>query len=95
MATIGRAAAVADLGVVKLWGFIAWAAWVVLHVVTLIGFKNRVLVMFQWAWSYFTHERGARLIHGMVHAREAEPPALPSKRGKELQRAMTRASANP
>lgn len=95
LATIGRAAAVADLGFARLSGFIAWVAWVVLHIVTLIGFKNRVLVMVQWAWSYFTHERGARLIHGMVHAKSAEPPVLPSMRGKDLARAMAKATANP
>jgi NADH dehydrogenase len=94
MATIGRAAAVADIGPVKLSGFIAWLAWVALHIATLIGFKNRVLVFIQWIWAYFTHERGSRLIHGMVHAQFAEPAALPSMRGKELTRAMTSARAN-
>jgi len=94
MATIGRAAAVADIGGAKLHGFIAWLAWVVLHIVTLIGFKNRVIVMFQWAWSYVTHDRGSRLIHGMVHAKAAEAPVLPSMRSRDLQKSMTTATAN-
>ncbi|MBK8941761.1 MAG: NAD(P)/FAD-dependent oxidoreductase [Polyangiaceae bacterium] len=93
MATIGRAAAVAEIFGMKLSGFIAWIAWVVLHVATLIGFKNRVIVMVQWIWAYFTHERGSRLIHGMVHAKVAEPPVLPSKRGKDLASAVTSARA--
>jgi NADH dehydrogenase len=64
LATIGRAAAVADFGKVKLSGFIAWLAWLVIHIFFLIGFRNRFLVLFQWAWSYVTYERGARLITG-------------------------------
>ncbi|NUP10319.1 MAG: NAD(P)/FAD-dependent oxidoreductase [Polyangiaceae bacterium] len=94
MATIGRAAAVAEVGSAKMYGFVAWMAWVVLHIVTLIGFKNRVLVFIQWIWAYFTHERGSRLIHGMVHAAAAEPPVLPSQRGKDLARSTARATAN-
>jgi len=64
LATIGRAAAVADLGRVHLTGLVAWLAWLFVHVFFLIGFRNRVLVIFSWAWTYFTHERGARLITG-------------------------------
>jgi NADH dehydrogenase len=65
LATIGRRKAVADLpGGIRLWGFIAWAAWLAIHIFFLIGFRNRVLVMIQWAWSYFTFQRGARLITG-------------------------------
>jgi NADH dehydrogenase len=62
LATVGRSFAVADLGKVKLSGMIAWLAWIVVHVYYLIGFKNRVLVMIEWAWAYFTFQRGARLI---------------------------------
>ncbi len=62
LATIGRAAAVADLGRLKLTGLVAWLAWLVVHIFFLIGFRNRVLVLFEWAWSYFTTDRGARLI---------------------------------
>ena len=64
MATIGRAAAVAEIRAVHLSGLPAWIAWLVVHIFFLIGFENRVLVIVQWAWSYFSYERGARLITG-------------------------------
>jgi NADH dehydrogenase len=64
LATIGRARAVADLAVVHLSGYIAWLAWLFIHILYLIGFRNRVLVLFQWAWSYATFQRGTRLITG-------------------------------
>jgi NADH dehydrogenase len=64
LATIGRAAAVADLGALKLSGFIAWFAWLAIHIFFLIGFRNRFLVITQWAWAYLTYQRGARLITG-------------------------------
>jgi NADH dehydrogenase len=64
LATIGRAAAVADFGRVHFSGFFAWMAWLLIHIFFLIGFRNRVLVFLQWAWSYFTYDRGARLITG-------------------------------
>ena len=62
LATIGRAAAVADLGRIKLSGFVAWAFWLLIHIFFLIGFRNRLLVFTQWAWAYVTYQRGARLI---------------------------------
>ncbi len=64
LATIGRAAAVAQFGKIHISGFLAWLAWLFVHIFFLIGFQNRVLVLIQWAWSYFTYERGARLITG-------------------------------
>jgi NADH dehydrogenase len=64
LATIGRAAAVADFGRIHISGFVAWVAWLFVHILFLIGFRNRLLVMIQWAWSYFTYERAARLITG-------------------------------
>jgi NADH dehydrogenase len=64
LATIGRSAAVADLGRVKLSGALAWLAWLFIHLMFLIGFRNRFIVMFQWAWSFITYDRGARLITG-------------------------------
>jgi len=64
LATIGRAAAVAQFGRIHISGFIAWLAWLFIHVFFLIGFRNRIIVLIQWAWSYFTYERGARLITG-------------------------------
>lgn len=64
LATIGRAAAVAQLGRVHLSGWIAWMAWLLIHIAYLIGFRNRAVVLLQWAWAWFTFERGARLITG-------------------------------
>ena len=64
LATIGRAAAIAEIGPVKLWGLIAWLAWLTIHIFFLIGFRSRLFVMASWAWSYFTYDRGARLITG-------------------------------
>jgi NADH dehydrogenase len=64
LATIGRAAAVADFGRLKLSGFLAWFAWLAIHIFFLIGFRNRLLVITQWAWAYVTYQRGARLITG-------------------------------
>ena len=62
LAVIGRGHAVADLGKVKAEGFIAWLLWIFVHIFFLIGFRNRVIVMFEWAWSYVTFQRGARVI---------------------------------
>jgi len=64
LATIGRNAAVAQFGKIHLSGFIAWLSWLFIHIFFLIGFRNRITVLLQWAWSYFTYERGARLITG-------------------------------
>jgi NADH dehydrogenase len=79
MATIGRAAAVADFGTLKLSGLLAWLAWLVVHVAFLIGFRNRFLVLFSWAWSYVTYERGARLITGET------PELATDRRVRELE----------
>ena len=62
MATIGRSAAVALVGKIKLSGFIAWLAWLCIHLVFLIGFRNRTAVLFNWAYSYFSYKRSARII---------------------------------
>jgi NADH dehydrogenase len=64
MATIGRSRAIAQVGRLKLTGFMAWLAWLFVHIWYLIGFRNRLLVLFDWSWSYFTFRRGARLITG-------------------------------
>ncbi len=64
LATIGRAAAVADFGKLHISGFLAWLSWLFIHIFFLIGFRNRIIVMIQWAWSYFTYDRAARLITG-------------------------------
>lgn len=64
MATIGRRRAILQTGKVRFAGFAAWVAWLVIHIYYLAGFKNRLFVVMQWAWSYFTYGRGARLIVG-------------------------------
>jgi NADH dehydrogenase len=77
LATIGRAAAVANFGRVKLSGLPAWLMWLFVHIFLLIGFRSRALVMFSWAWTYVTYDRGARLITGdvgpVVSGAEMEP----------------------
>jgi len=64
MATIGRSAAVADFGKLKLSGPLAWLSWLGVHILFLIGFRNRFVVLFEWAWSFISYDRGARLITG-------------------------------
>ena len=64
MATIGRASAVADFGRVRLRGSVAWFAWLFVHIMNLVGFRNRVVVLVQWAWAYLTYQRAIRLITG-------------------------------
>jgi NADH dehydrogenase len=64
LATIGRAAAIAQFGKVHISGFLAWLSWLFVHIMFLIGFRNRIVVMLQWAWSYLTYERAAWLITG-------------------------------
>jgi NADH dehydrogenase len=70
LAVIGRHAAVVDLGFVKFSGFLAWLAWIFVHIFFLIEFDNKILVLIQWAWNYFTRQRGARLITNQ----DAAPP---------------------
>ena len=62
LAVIGRGQAVADLGWIRTGGFLAWQLWIWVHIFFLIGFRNRVIVLFEWAWSYITFQRGARVI---------------------------------
>ena len=64
LATIGRMAAVAQFGKLKLSGFPAWAVWLLAHIYFLIGFRNRLVVMLDWAWAYCTHQRHARIVSG-------------------------------
>jgi NADH dehydrogenase len=65
LATIGRARAIADFGRVHLTGFVAWIFWLFVHILNLVGFRNRVSVLLQWAYAYFTYQRGMRLITGV------------------------------
>ena len=62
LATVGRSYALVDMGKVRMTGFLAWVTWLVVHIFYLIGFRNRVVALFQWAWTYLTYARGARLI---------------------------------
>ena len=62
LATIGRNAAVANVYGLKLSGFPAWVMWLVIHIIQLIGFRNKLFVLINWAWDYFFYERAARLI---------------------------------
>jgi NADH:quinone reductase (non-electrogenic) len=64
LATIGRRAAVAVIGRVRLWGYPAWLAWLFAHIYFLIGFRNRLVVLIEWAWSYWTFQRNARIVIG-------------------------------
>ncbi len=73
MATIGRNKAVADLKFMHLSGLPAWLAWLFVHIVFLVGFRNRLLVLFQWAWAYLTFDKGARLITRNFQS-EQRPP---------------------
>ncbi len=74
MATIGRHKAVADLNFVHFSGLPAWLAWLFVHIIFLVGFRNRLAVLFQWAWAYFTFNKGARLITRNFQS-EQRPPA--------------------
>ena len=76
LATIGRSYAIADFGFARVSGFIAWVLWLGVHILYLIGFRNRLLVMVQWAWEYFTYEHGARII---TPIRQPEQRALPAE----------------
>jgi NADH:quinone reductase (non-electrogenic) len=74
MATIGRNKAVADLKFMHLSGRLAWLAWLFVHIIFLVGFRNRLLVLLQWAWAYLTFDKGARLITRNFQS-EQRPPA--------------------
>ena len=68
MATIGRKRAVAQIGRLHLSGYFAWLMWLFVHIVLLVGFRNRLMVMREWVWAFFTRERSARLITGDTDA---------------------------
>ncbi len=74
LAVIGRHAAVADLGLLRFAGWPAWLAWLFVHIAYLIEYDNKLLVLIQWGWNYFTRKRGARLITGA----DTLPPAADS-----------------
>jgi NADH dehydrogenase len=74
LATIGRASAVADFGWIRLKGWFAWVVWLFVHIMKLTGFRNRLLVLMQWAWAYVTYQRSIRLITG----KETSPSSVPA-----------------
>jgi NADH dehydrogenase len=91
MATIGRNRAVADLHFVRFGGFLAWLGWLFVHLIFLIGLRNRIQVFYQWIWAYLTYARGARLIYGTFKLASAQktpeslqPAAGPLSRNPEL-----------
>lgn len=99
LATIGRSKAVGMVGKLKVRGFLAWIFWIFVHLMYLVGFRNRVVVLSEWAWSYFTFGRGARVIISagddmqrlLVHKREKVPEVLPPAReGREEAAAASR-----
>jgi NADH dehydrogenase len=73
LATIGRKSGVALFGRFRMWGYPAWAAWLAVHIFFLIGFRNRLVVMTDWAWSYLTHQRFARLILDVAPSPDGGP----------------------
>ncbi len=89
LATIGRAAAVAQIFGAELSGYLAWLAWLFVHILFLIGFRNRIVVMINWAWAYLTYERGARLITGSDNlpgwAPQQNPAPTPAQNSERIE----------
>jgi len=84
LAVIGRNAAVAHIGAIKLWGFPAWLLWALVHIHFLVEFGNKAMVSFQWFWNYLTRKRGARLItDGIQDENDEETNAPPPDNGLE------------
>ncbi len=81
LATIGRSRAVGIVGRLHLSGFVAWAAWLFVHIFFLIGFRNRFVVLFTWTWAYLTWQRSARLILGYGREEPASSPLAAAARG--------------
>ena len=77
LATIGRHRAIADFGRLRLTGYIAWWFWLFVHILYLVGFRNRISVLIQWAYAYITHQRGVRLITGTRGRAGARAPVEP------------------
>jgi NADH dehydrogenase len=94
MATIGRHSAVAQRGRLRLHGFPAWVVWLAVHIFFLIGFRNRVLVLFEWAWMYLTYGRGVRLITG-VGGPDAPLPSVSAADGEDAEPMKHQSSDRP
>lgn len=93
MATIGRSAAIVEAGRFKMSGFLAWLAWLFVHIILLIGFRNRLYVLAEWFWAYLTRERSARLITGdaeeledALRFLEAKPEPEPIKKPRRKEK---------
>lgn len=84
MATIGRSRGIVEIGRFKLSGFLAWVVWLVVHIFYLTGFKNRVLVVMQWGWSYLSFRRGARLIVGREWDPQTDHKPEPEPKDQEV-----------
>jgi NADH:ubiquinone reductase (H+-translocating) len=94
MATIGRSRAIAQTGSLRLTGFTAWMAWLVVHIFYLIGFRNRIAVLANWAYAYFAYRRGARLITDHwepPEVRELMPPSVRATQTKVVKESSTAA----
>ncbi|HEX4604066.1 MAG TPA: NAD(P)/FAD-dependent oxidoreductase, partial [Candidatus Angelobacter sp.] len=74
LATIGRSRAIADFGKLHISGYFAWLSWLFVHLLFLVGFRNRLFVLFEWAWAYLTYNHGARLITEPVEKEQVEKP---------------------
>jgi NADH dehydrogenase len=88
MATIGRSAAVAKVGDFEFTGFTAWLAWLVVHLIFLVGFRNKISVLFQWFYSYLTYRRGARIITGLSYRGSSSMTEAPEASAKPAQPAV-------
>jgi NADH:ubiquinone reductase (H+-translocating) len=88
MATIGRSAAVAHFGKLRFSGFVAWLLWLIVHLMNLVSFRNRLLVLIQWGWNYFSYDRSAQLITGesesagVSDTKRDEPPAAAQRQSQ-------------
>lgn len=80
MATIGRSAAVAQLGKLEFNGWLAWVAWLLVHLVFLVGFRNKAAVLLQWTYSYFTYKRGSRIVTGIEDSSTHQPDSSRAQR---------------
>jgi NADH:ubiquinone reductase (H+-translocating) len=89
LAIIGQNAAVVDFGFVRITGFLAWLIWLVAHIYYLIEFDNKLVVMIQWAWNYFTRNRGARIITGEDIFAARPPGDDPSREFRSVVAAKT------
>lgn len=83
MATIGRSAAVAQIKDLELTGFTAWVAWLFVHLIFLLGFRNKIAVLMQWFYSYLAYRRGSRIITGLTFRKDAIP-AAPQEAGRSV-----------